>query len=154
MSYQDLLRDPDFTRAVKTIAEQCSVNVDIAKLKCQGGDLAPAVSVGCCDRAEVAIIDAPAGRRPTSPPPALSCDVEFWNGIFAAGDGRAKRHLKTTSLRRDRKSETTRREKWPQKWLFCRRAWTSGRTRARTWDPLIKRHAAPLDNSSEFFQPD
>jgi hypothetical protein len=35
MSYQDLLRDPDFTRAVKTIAEQCSV--DIAKLKCQGG---------------------------------------------------------------------------------------------------------------------
>jgi hypothetical protein len=37
MSYQDLLRDPDFTRAVKMIAEQCSVNVDIAKLKCQGG---------------------------------------------------------------------------------------------------------------------
>jgi len=37
MSYQDLLRDPDFTRAVKTIAEQCSVNVDIARLKCQGG---------------------------------------------------------------------------------------------------------------------
>ncbi|UPJ47326.1 hypothetical protein IVB30_29155 [Bradyrhizobium sp. 200] len=37
MSYQDLLRDPDFTRAVKTIAEQCSVNVDLARLKCQGG---------------------------------------------------------------------------------------------------------------------
>jgi hypothetical protein len=37
MSYQDLLHDSDFTRAVKTIAEQCSVNVDIAKLKCQGG---------------------------------------------------------------------------------------------------------------------
>ena len=37
MSYQDVMRDPDFTRAVKTIAEQCSVNVDIAKLKCQGG---------------------------------------------------------------------------------------------------------------------
>jgi hypothetical protein len=37
MSYQYLLRDPDFTRAVKTIPEQCSVNVDIAKLKCQGG---------------------------------------------------------------------------------------------------------------------
>ena len=31
MSYQDLLRDPDFARAVKTIAEQYSVNVDIAK---------------------------------------------------------------------------------------------------------------------------
>jgi hypothetical protein len=37
MSYQDLLRDSDFTRAVKTIAEHCSVNVDLAKLKCQGG---------------------------------------------------------------------------------------------------------------------
>jgi len=35
MSYQDLMRDPDFTRAAKTIAEQCSV--DNAKLKCQGG---------------------------------------------------------------------------------------------------------------------
>jgi len=34
MSYQDLLRDPDFTRAVKSIAEQCTVNVDIARLKC------------------------------------------------------------------------------------------------------------------------
>jgi hypothetical protein len=34
MSYQDLLRDPDFPRAVKSIAEQCMVNVDIARLKC------------------------------------------------------------------------------------------------------------------------
>ena len=34
MSYQDLLRDPDFTRAVKSIAEQCTVNVDVGKLKC------------------------------------------------------------------------------------------------------------------------
>jgi hypothetical protein len=34
MNYQDLVRDPDFARAVKTIAEACSVNVDIAKLKC------------------------------------------------------------------------------------------------------------------------
>ena len=33
-NYQDLLRDPDFTRAVKSIAEQCTVNVDIARLKC------------------------------------------------------------------------------------------------------------------------
>jgi hypothetical protein len=37
MNYQDLMRDSDFTRALKTIAEQCSVNVDLAKLKCQGG---------------------------------------------------------------------------------------------------------------------
>ena len=41
------------------------------------------------------------------------------NGIFAAGDWRAKRGLKTMSPRRDRKSETTTREKWPQKRLFC-----------------------------------
>ena len=34
MNYQDLLRDPDFTRAVKSIAEHCTVNVDIARLKC------------------------------------------------------------------------------------------------------------------------
>jgi len=34
MNYQNLLRDPDFTRAVKSIAEQCTVNVDIVRLKC------------------------------------------------------------------------------------------------------------------------
>jgi hypothetical protein len=34
MSYQELLRDPDFVRAVKAVAEQCSVNVDLAKVKC------------------------------------------------------------------------------------------------------------------------
>ena len=34
MSYQELMSDPDFIRAVKSIAEACSVNVDIAKLKC------------------------------------------------------------------------------------------------------------------------
>jgi hypothetical protein len=33
-SYQQLLRDPDFTRAVKSIVEECSVNVDTAKVKC------------------------------------------------------------------------------------------------------------------------
>jgi ParB-like chromosome segregation protein Spo0J len=33
-----------------------------------------------------------------------------WNGIFAAGDWRAKRDLETISPRRDRKSETTTRE--------------------------------------------
>jgi hypothetical protein len=33
-SYQELMSDPDFIRAVKSIAEACSVNVDIAKLKC------------------------------------------------------------------------------------------------------------------------
>jgi hypothetical protein len=34
MGYQDLMRDPDFTRAVKSIAQECKVNVDIAKLTC------------------------------------------------------------------------------------------------------------------------
>jgi hypothetical protein len=34
MSYQDLVNDPDFTRAVKSIAQECKVNVDIAKLSC------------------------------------------------------------------------------------------------------------------------
>ena len=54
---------------------------------------------------------------PRSPPQARPHRV--WNGIFAAGDWRAKRGLKTMSPRRDRKSETTTREKWPQKRLFC-----------------------------------
>jgi hypothetical protein len=34
MSYQDLISDQDFIRAVRSIAEACNVNVDIAKLKC------------------------------------------------------------------------------------------------------------------------
>jgi hypothetical protein len=34
MSYEQLMRDPDFMRAVKSIAEACKVNVDIGKLVC------------------------------------------------------------------------------------------------------------------------
>jgi hypothetical protein len=34
LSYQDLVGDPEFTRAVKTIVQDCRVNVDIAKLSC------------------------------------------------------------------------------------------------------------------------
>jgi hypothetical protein len=34
MKYEDLMRDPDFTRAVKSIAQQCKVNVDVATLQC------------------------------------------------------------------------------------------------------------------------
>jgi hypothetical protein len=41
------------------------------------------------------------------------------NGIFAAGDRRAESALETISPRRDRKSETTTREKWPQKPPSC-----------------------------------
>jgi hypothetical protein len=33
-SYEDLMHDPDFTRPVKTVAQGCKVNVDIAKLVC------------------------------------------------------------------------------------------------------------------------
>ena len=32
--YQQLLRDPDFTRAVKEIIQECTVNVDLAKVEC------------------------------------------------------------------------------------------------------------------------
>jgi hypothetical protein len=34
MSYADLMRDQDFTRVVKSIAQECRVNVDIAELMC------------------------------------------------------------------------------------------------------------------------
>jgi hypothetical protein len=54
-------------------------------------------------------------------PPSSSLD-----GIFAAGDCRAKGGLKAMSPRRDQKSETTTREKWPQKQLFCWRAISCG----------------------------
>ena len=62
-----------------------------------------------------------------------------WNGIFAAGDRRAKKALEAMSPSRDPRSETTTREKLPQKRPFWSRAVSCGlRTRARTWDPLIK----------------
>jgi hypothetical protein len=44
--------------------------------------------------------------------------IRVWNGIFAAGDRRPESDLKTISPNRDRKSETTTREKWPQKKAF------------------------------------
>jgi hypothetical protein len=34
MTYEDLMRDPDFTRAVKSIAGECKVNVDTAVVTC------------------------------------------------------------------------------------------------------------------------
>jgi hypothetical protein len=34
-SYREMINDPNFTRAVKTIIEQCRVNVDIGKVQCQ-----------------------------------------------------------------------------------------------------------------------
>ena len=34
MSYQDLVQDQDFTRAVKSIVQDCKVNVDTAKVVC------------------------------------------------------------------------------------------------------------------------
>jgi hypothetical protein len=46
--------------------------------------------------------------------------LQVWNGIFAAGDWRAKRGLKAMSPRRDRKSKTTTREKWLQSGLSAR----------------------------------
>jgi len=35
MSYQELTNDADFTRAVKAIAQECKVNIDLAKLTCR-----------------------------------------------------------------------------------------------------------------------
>jgi hypothetical protein len=32
--YQQFIRDPDFTRAVRDIVQECTVNVDAAKLEC------------------------------------------------------------------------------------------------------------------------
>jgi hypothetical protein len=34
MNYEQLVRDPDFTRAVKSITEACAVNIELGKLKC------------------------------------------------------------------------------------------------------------------------
>jgi hypothetical protein len=34
MDQQALLRDPDFVRAVQAVVQACSVNVDIAKVRC------------------------------------------------------------------------------------------------------------------------
>ena len=34
MNYEDLMQDPDFTRAVKSIVQECKVNVDVATIKC------------------------------------------------------------------------------------------------------------------------
>ena len=55
------------------------------------------------------------------------------NGIFATGDRRAKRDLKTVSLRRDRKSETATHEKWPRKRSFCLRAINCGFRKTAWW---------------------
>jgi hypothetical protein len=34
MRAQDLLKDPDFTNAVKAVAGKCKVNIELAKLMC------------------------------------------------------------------------------------------------------------------------
>jgi hypothetical protein len=34
-NYQDLVRDDNFVRAVKSIVESCTVNLDLDKVKCQ-----------------------------------------------------------------------------------------------------------------------
>jgi hypothetical protein len=35
MSYQDLINDPDLTRAVKSIVQECTVNVNVFKVFCE-----------------------------------------------------------------------------------------------------------------------
>jgi hypothetical protein len=34
MNSEQLVRDPDFARALQSIAEACAVNIDLGKLKC------------------------------------------------------------------------------------------------------------------------
>ena len=34
MNYEQLMKDGDFSRAVKAVVEKCQVNVDLGKLKC------------------------------------------------------------------------------------------------------------------------
>jgi predicted ATPase len=34
MTYEDLVNDPDFVRAVKAVASTCKVNVDLGALRC------------------------------------------------------------------------------------------------------------------------
>jgi hypothetical protein len=34
LKFQDLIADQGFVRAVKSVAEQCKVNVDLARLEC------------------------------------------------------------------------------------------------------------------------
>ena len=33
-SYQELMHDADFTRAVRSVIEACAVNIELAKLRC------------------------------------------------------------------------------------------------------------------------
>jgi hypothetical protein len=33
--YRELIHDPDFTRAVKSVVEHCRVNVDVARVSCK-----------------------------------------------------------------------------------------------------------------------
>jgi hypothetical protein len=33
--YKELINDPDFTRAVKSVVEGCTVNVDLARVLCK-----------------------------------------------------------------------------------------------------------------------
>jgi hypothetical protein len=57
------------------------------------------------------------------------------NGIFAAGDWRAESASETISPHRDRKSETTTREKWPQKPSSCLQVLISRFRRTGWWRP-------------------
>jgi len=70
-----------------------------------------------------------------------------WNGIFVAGDRRAKRDLMTMSPCRDRKSETTTREKWPQKPPSCLQVLISRFRRTGWWRMQSEKNRSPRPNS-------
>jgi hypothetical protein len=68
---------------------------------------------------------------PTSP--ALSCRGEFGTGFLPPETHAPKGILKTLSLHRDRKSETTNRENWPQKRPLYQRAISCGFRKTAWW---------------------
>jgi hypothetical protein len=81
-----------------------------------------------------------------------ACPIRVWNGIFAAGDRRLKRDLKSMSPRRDRKSETTTRQNSAQKRPFYQRA-AICEFRETGWWATSQRAAAQLFGNRRGSQP-
>src|SRR6516164_6867190 len=81
--------------------------------------------------------------------------MRVWNGIFTAGDRRAKKALEAMSPSRDQRLETTTREKWPQRRPFCWRA-ISCRFRKTGWWRMQSSEIGLSRNRefSEIFRPE
>jgi hypothetical protein len=66
-------------------------------------------------------------------PPIEQSAYRVWNGIFATGDRRPESGLKTVSPNRDRNSDTTFREKWPQMRPSRLLTWRRGFRKTAWW---------------------